>query len=600
MPKNYGTYSYEMVRSNYGEKDIPYFVLSVQPHVAIRLKRVFPRVPQGAAKAISIQATDEAAFELNWFLQRYPLNPIGNAHLYLSDGVQRWNSMTNLVDLAYDVNYVAPDVSLAEPARTYQLLPAAMVMHSGGLLLADDAGLGKTLQGIILAVTPGTLPMLFVTKTDLPIQIRAEFKRFAPDLRTHIVNVGSAYKGVDSPQDLANLVHKGKDFPDVVIMSYSKLNGWANFLKKYIKSVTYDEIQELRRGTTSNRGKAAALISENATYRLGLSATPIFNRGDEIHAVYQFLRPDVLGSESEFAREWTTSGGIVKEPKALGIYLRESGALLKRTKQDVGRELPPVQVHEHYCEHNDGTLSAIAPELTELAKFIVTGGNKRGDSFRAGGELDWKLRQATGMAKADSVASFVDLLIESEEKVLLYAWHHSVYEIYKQRLGKHNPGFYHGGISVPARREAVERFESGKSPLLIMSLRSGAGLDGLQYVPRARSIVFGELDWSPGVMWQCIWRLARDGQADPVDAYMMVCDSGSDPIMAESLGLKASQIAGLMDPNKEEEDFDLTGKLEPSKITLLAERYLKSRGITSAQTLPGLLGDDLDSLALCL
>jgi hypothetical protein len=71
-----------------------------------------------------------------------------------------------------------------------------------------------------------------------------------------------------------------------------------------------------------------------------------------------------------------------------------------------------------------------------------------------------------------------------------------------------------------------------------MSLRSGAGLDGLQ--KRCSTMVFGELDWSPGVHHQCIGRLDREGQEQPVTAMFLVCDDGSDPPMMEVLGLKAA------------------------------------------------------------
>jgi hypothetical protein len=61
--------------------------------------------------------------------------------------------------------------------------------------------------------------------------------------------------------------------------------------------------------------------------------------------------------------------------------------------------------------------------------------------------------------------------------------------------------------------------------------------------------VFGELDWSPRQHDQCIGRLHRDGQDDPVVAYFLTCDHGSDPVVMEALGIKRGQAEPLRDPD---------------------------------------------------
>jgi hypothetical protein len=85
-----------------------------------------------------------------------------------------------------------------------------------------------------------------------------------------------------------------------------------------------------------------------------------------------------------------------------------------------------------------------------------------------------------------------------------------------------------------------------KSELLIMSLRSAAGIDGLQH--RCSPVAFGDLDWTPGVHHQSNERVSRDGQTQLVMALFWVCDDGSDPPMMEVLGIKASDAAQVIDP----------------------------------------------------
>lgn len=126
------------------------------------------------------------------------------------------------------------------------------------------------------------------------------------------------------------------------------------------------------------------------------------------------------------------------------------------------------------------------------------------------------------------------------------------------------------------RKRPKRAFVSGESDLFIMSLRSGAGLDGLQ--ERCHTIVFGELDWSPQVHAQCCGRLRRPGQAKQVDAIYLHADDGSDPTVISVLGLKASQSQGIVDPLSAPTDQHS----DATRIQRLAELYLAGRSAEAA------------------
>lgn len=190
---------------------------------------------------------------------------------------------------------------------------------------------------------------------------------------------------------------------------------------------------------------------------------------------------------------------------------------------------------------------------------------------RAGRELDLLMRRITGVAKARFVAQYARLLLEADVPVMLMGWHRDVYDIWLRELADFNPVMYTGSESDKQKNEAKEAFVSGKTNLFIMSLRSGAGLDGLQY--RCSTIIFGELDWSPKIHEQVIGRLEREGQEEQVTAIYLNSDDGSDPPMVELLGLKASQSSGIVDPNA-----PLTQRhSDKSRIQALAEQFLKRK-----------------------
>lgn len=97
------------------------------------------------------------------------------------------------------------------------------------------------------------------------------------------------------------------------------------------------------------------------------------------------------------------------------------------------------------------------------------------------------------MAKAPFVAAFVRALEDSREKVLLFAHHHAVMDIYRRELAAYRPVFITGRESTTQKEEAVARFMEGKTNLCVISLRAASGLN----LQRASCVVFGELDWSP-------------------------------------------------------------------------------------------------------
>lgn len=514
--------------------------VEAEPHVAIRFKRVFGKVAVSSRGTLRLGDTEENARDLLWFLERYPMEVPDRKHLERRAMQQR--ARIDAIEGLLDGRYEPRDFELALTPRKYQRLAADMLLRSGTLLLADDVGLGKTATSICTFTDPRTRPALVVTLAHLPKQWESEIKAFAPDLVTHVIKKSQPY----------DLRRNGK-LPDVIITNYHKLSGWQEVLSSFVRSVVFDEAQELRhRG--SNKYEAAARISRAAHYRLGLSATPIYNYGGEIYNVLDVLRPGCLGSQEEFLREWCVDHGAspkIEDPRAFGTWSREQGLILRRTRADVGRELPKLVKVPHHVDADPHVLDRIGSSAAELAKIIL-GYNSalsqldRQKKFEASERLDAMLRQATGVAKAAFVADFVRLLVESGERVVLFGWHREVYSLWLDRLSDLAPALYSGSESPTQKELARKRFLDGETPILIMSLRSGAGLDGLQHA--CRTVVFGELDWSPGVHEQCIGRVYRDGQPEPVVAYFLVAEHGSDPVIADVLQIKKAQVDGVRDP----------------------------------------------------
>lgn len=68
----------------------------------------------------------------------------------------------------------------------------------------------------------------------------------------------------------------------------------------------------------------------------------------------------------------------------------------------------------------------------------------------------------------------------------------------------------------------------------------------------------------------------RDGQMNGVMEYFLISDGGSDPVVSDVLGLKKSQLKGILEPGKSglENQTDAG-----SRVKRLAKEFLKRRGV---------------------
>lgn len=548
------------------------WAIRCEPHVRSRLKRVFARAPQRAADVIFISDTPENSRDLAWFIGRYPMTLDTETRALLDTRTSEHMAMEQSVDDLLALRHPPTDVAMAVPARHYQLVAAEMVAIRGGLLLADDVGLGKSVAAIAAMLHPDRLPAVVVCDTQLPRQWAGYLHRFAPDLRVHVVRSGKPYPLIKKPRQRVADLWPDR-IPDVIVINYHKLRGWAEVLKPLTKFVVFDECQALRHPRTLINSAAQHLAS-GACARMGLSATPIYNYGTEFFHVVDVLIPGCLGTYDEFLREWCGDEQRLKDSRVFGAYLRREGIMLRRTREDVGRELPKLTKIGHEIEVDADALSSIKGDAVALARVILANNERyRGEKMHAAGEFDMLVRQATGIAKAPYVAEFVRMLVESGQPVVLFGWHREVYSIWMELLADLEPALYTGTESPAQKQAAKDAFCEGRAKVLIISLRSGAGLDGLQAA--SSTVVFGELDWSPGVHEQCVGRVHRDGQTKPVMAYYLLSSEGSDPIIADVLGVKREQIEGVRNPTISMAERVDTGE---NQIRRLAAQYLTAHG----------------------
>ncbi len=460
-----------MALKTYGvlEYDAPaqrFVITRAEPHVSIRLKKIFPKIRATATPPYDFPATPQNCADLEWFTQRYPLTMSGVDLGRLATGREEYQQGIDRLERILLPDYQPGPVALKDghEARPYQIAGSEIYLASQRLLLGDDMGLGKTLTATLSCLNPATLPAVVVVQTHMPKQWKEEGIEKFTNLRVHLI------KGT-RPYDLPPA--------DVYIMKYSCLTGWLHtYHTKFFKSVIFDEVQELRR-SVSDKYRAAQHLSSHVEYALGMSGTPIYNYGDEIYNILDLLNPQCLGTREEFLREWATNHGMnwrINDPQALGSYLRENFLFLRRTRAEVGRELPPINKVVHVVDYDEAEVKKSEDLARALALRISTGSFV--EMGQAGRELDMLARQTTGVSKARAVAQFVRLLLESGEPVILAGWHREVYAIWLSELAEFKPVMYTGSES-PAQKDAAKRaFMEGETNRLLSRCAAAWALTG--------------------------------------------------------------------------------------------------------------------------
>lgn len=548
------------------------WVVSAQPDVATRLKRIFPRVQATALGEIRILHSLEVCRDLDWVLERWPMTVTPRDRKALTAGAKGHQAQQERVTavLAGTAKNAETPLEPARPPRDYQQLAHNLASTTGSLLLADELGLGKTQSALMALSDPANRPMLAVTLTGLPRQWIKELNAIFPDLRG--VEVKKA-----TPYDLAD---KDGNEPDLIVMNYAKLAGWSHHLMGKVQSVVFDEVQELRRDGTQKH-MAAQMVALPARHVMGLSATPIYNFGGEMYSILQVLAPSLVGDKSEFGREWCQAvygldpKSRIVNPEGFRTWMTDQGVFLRRTREDVGISMPPLNVQEYNIDidSKDWKDLLATSDVAKVASLILSENTPHKDRWKASGDLDYKMRHATGVAKAPYVAEVAKLILESEEKIILAGWHRDVWDLWAESLKEYNPVMYTGTESDAGKARSFDAFKDGDSRILMLSLRSGAGLDGLQ--ESCRVALFGELDWSPGVHKQLLGRLHRPGQTQAVTGYFCVSEYGSDPAMLDTLDLKKIEAEMLV--NADHAHADQLMEIDPrTKSNYLREMAQKA------------------------
>ncbi len=424
-----------------------------------------------------------------------------------------------------------------------------------GGCLADDMGLGKTLQAIAvllrskeelpvpegsspgvdeLALKVGQLDMfgtatqkltsLIVAPASLMHNWRSECNRFAPGLKVYM------HLGGQRNRELTNF-----SYYDVILSTYHTVRQDIEKLAQFrFHYVILDESQMIK---NSSSKLYQSMIELQSDHKMVLTGTPIENSLTDLWSQINFVNPGLLGTLSFFKRSFVFAiekGKDEDRVEKLKELIRPF--ILRRTKQEVAQELPPITEQVRYCDMTEAQKRFYEEEKSFARNSILENLEEAGlekSSMVVLGALT-RLRQIANhpamledhedkdSGKFLEVYRDIESVISEGHKVLMFSSFVKHLELFRSKLETDGVKYAYltGAQNQRQREKAVKEFQNNSAcSVFLISLKAG----GVGLNLTAADYVF-ILDpwWNPAVEMQAMSRAHRIGQEKNVFVYRFI------------------------------------------------------------------------------
>ncbi len=476
--------------------------------------------------------------------------------------------------------------------KPFQRAGVAYLLAQRRAFLADEQGLGKTIEALATLEADDAYPAIVVCPASLKLNWMREIARWLPG-RTAQALAGTGIKRSTASEpstatptahgdatDAPPIDNTRADIPaaDITVVNYDILAArGAALAAMEPKAVVLDESHYCKNAAAKRTQAVARLASSipNEGLVLALTGTPVMNRPPELISQLRIIGrlPD-FGSGAQFGRRFKGTDAHMR----LHWHLR-SRCFVRRLKADVLPQLPaktrtvvPVEL-DNEAEYRLAETDVIAwlrsrpLDLKELdAKIAAALRAERLVRLNA-----LKLLAARG--KLHAALAWIHDFCSSGERLVVFARHREVQRAVIERF----PHALHilGEDSHAARDASVSAFQAADdsgNQLIVCSLEvAGQGLT----LTQASNVAFLELDWTPAKHDQAEDRCHRIGQQDAVNAWYLLAAGTIDETMANLLERKRAIIGAVTD-GREEDDEAIVDALARE---LTGEPYRRLRAV---------------------
>ncbi|KZS98403.1 hypothetical protein SISNIDRAFT_481148 [Sistotremastrum niveocremeum HHB9708] len=450
--------------------------------------------------------------------------------------------------------------------------------HGGqGCILADEMGMGKTLQTITLIWTllkqnPYAKPDIAVGKVLIvcPVTLinnwRNEFHKWLGRDRIGIF-VGDQDKAIIK-QFANSKIHQ------VLIIGYEKLRTVIDdlaFCNPPIDLIVCDEAHRLK---SSNNKSNKMFESLRTPRRILLTGTPIQNDLSEFHAMGDFCNPGLLADYNTFRRVYELSAVsktfvLRRDATILSKYLPPkveyvvfvrptkfqldlfngilgSQRILSLTGQSTACSLSLITSLTKICI-SPSTLKKVSASATEDS--LSSQFSKLYDDVAA----QYPPESSNDMELSGKLILLGNLLEKvfqtTEEKFVIVSHYTSTLDVIEAfcKQMRYTYSRLDGQTPVAKRQPLVTEFnKSSQEGRFLFLLSAKAGGVGLNLIGASR-LVLVDSDWNPSHDLQAMARIHRDGQKRPVFIYRLVTTGAIDEKIYQRQISKTGLSDSLMD-----------------------------------------------------
>lgn len=424
----------------------------------------------------------------------------------------------------------------------------------GRALLADEQGLGKTLQALTwIRKLPKLRPAIIVTPASLKYNWQAEAALHF-GMRAEVLEGGCRNKRQKLPGD-------------IVILNYDILHSWLPVLRRAKpRCVVFDEVHFCRH-LGSRRTKAAIRLADMSRSVIGASGTPLLNRPIELWSVLRIVKPGLFHSRQHFAwryckPRYTPWGwrydGSSNIPELKRILSKS--CMIRRLKKDVASELPPKTRRPVLLKLKTYQEYHFAEEqfLTWLRRMSPAKARKAARN-QALTKVGYLMRLAAKL-KLPLVEQWIHEFFETHpgQKLVVLTMNTFVIDHLRERFGSRTV-VINGAVTKKHRQEAVRRFQSSKRVDICLGNTKAAGL-GLT-LTSACHLAYLDLPWTPGDLLQGEDRVHRIGQKYDVTIHYLIALWTIEQKLLKMLHRKGQILSAVLDGTKATKDFDIFGQL---------------------------------------
>lgn len=444
----------------------------------------------------------------------------------------------------------------------YQKVGADFLASRRFALLADDMGLGKTAQAILAADKVGAQRVLVICPAVARVNWKREFYEFSIFDRDFSICFGAS----DWPTSNTIVSY------DYATEHYSRLNEMSWDLIIIDESHFVKEPEAKR--TVRIYGKDGLI---RKTKRLWcLSGTPAPNHAGELWAMLFTFGVTSLSYQQwidKFCNQrvrWIGRGKQVtqvfgtqsnKVPLLRSIL---SKVMLRRLKEDVLKDLPPISYMDYTVEESPLPVSfeydkqkfLNEKRVVEESLSYTTTYEQSAMVLEGIAESVATLRRVNGLKKVQSVIELVtqELTDGAYEKIALFAWHREVIEALKEGLKEFQPAVINGAVSHNVRQKGIDSFQNDPQCRVFIGqvLSAGTAIT----LTSANQVGMVEWDWTPGNNAQAVMRCHRRGQKLPVFVRYFTLEDSVDQKIAKVYRRKSSELTQIFDIKGEQNEIN--------------------------------------------